>query len=128
MGKVIRMGMVFDEGSVPDFGSIYAVDLRHNGVNEYGGSDTDDVSKLDLITNAAPGSTCLFSNGDIYRLELDGWTKSGEEDEETAASSASPASLNLTPMSINRNDLMNDTEEMPEELTVEPITIDGEMI
>lgn len=126
--KVIVMGMTFDESSVPDFGSIYAVDLRHNGVNEYGGSDTDDVSKLDLITNAAPGSTCLFSNGDIYRLELDGWTKFGEEDEETAASSASPASLNLTPMSINRNDLINDTEEMPEELTVEPITIDGEMI
>lgn len=117
-----------DDETLPDYGSLYLVRYDEKSrVNDYGGSAAD-AEKLELITNAAPGSTCLFSNGDIYRLELDGWTKFGEEDEETAASSASPASLNLTPMSINRNDLMNDTEEMPEELTVEPITIDGEMI
>lgn len=108
MGKVIRMGMVFDEGSVPDFGSIYAVDLRHNGVNEYGGSDTDDVSKLDLITNAAPGSTCLFSNGTIYRREKTSWAKFGEEETTAASNSASPASLNLSPMDIDKAALTSD--------------------
>ena len=114
---------------IPDYGSLFLrIFDEKTHVNDYCGSDVSDVGKLDLITNAAVGSTCLFISGDIYIRTFDGWTKFGEEDEETAASSASPASLNLTPMSINRNDLMNDTEEMPEELTVEPITIDGEMI
>lgn len=116
------------------YGSLYLVCQRHNGVNDYGGSNTDDVSKLDLITNASPGSTCLFANGDIYRRELDGWAKFGEEHEETmaASSSANPANLNLTPLDFNRNDLMGETglnniEEAPNELTIEPTTVDEDM-
>lgn len=119
-----------DTDDIPDYGSLFLrIFDEKTHVNDYCGSDDSDVDKLDLITNAAVGSTCLFISGDIYIKTFDGWAKFGEEAEtETASSNSSPASLNLTPMSINRNDLINDTEEMPEELTVEPITIDGEMI
>ena len=131
--KVIVMGMTFDESSVPDFGSLYVTQLRHNGVNDYGGSDESDAEKLDLITNAAPGSTCLFSNGTIYRREKTSWAKFGEEETTAASNSASPASLNLSPLDINRDSLTNEidlsaTENIPEELTVEPIMVDGELI
>lgn len=124
-----------DGESLPDYGSLYLVKFNKlTHVNDYGGSNTDDVSKLDLITNASPGSTCLFANGDIYRRELDGWAKFGEEHEETmaASSSANPANLNLTPLDFNRNDLMGETglnniEEAPNELTIEPTTVDEDM-
>lgn len=76
--KIIIMGMTFDEGSVPDFGGIYLVKMRHNNVNDYGAEDVSDAANLSNITNAAPGSTCLFSNGDLYRLEKSGWAKFGE--------------------------------------------------
>lgn len=59
------------------YGSLYLIKRRANNVNDYGGSDEADVSKLAAITNAAPGSTCLFTNGDIYRLELTGWNEFG---------------------------------------------------
>lgn len=124
-----------DGESLPDYGSLYLVKFNKlTHVNDYGGSNTDDVSKLDLITNASAGSTCLFANGDIYRRELDGWAKFGEEEETAAASnSASPASLNLSPLDINRNDLTNETgasdiEETPEEMTVEPIIDNEDMV
>ena len=80
MSKVIVMGMVFEEGSVPDFGSLYAVKIcngEFKAVNEYGGEREIDSAKLSRITNAAPGSTCLFSNGNIYRLEPSGWVLFG---------------------------------------------------
>ena len=79
--QVIVMNMIFDEGSVPDFGSIYAVKL-HSGasfksVNEYGLFE-DDVPKLALITNAAPGSTALCDDtGNLYRLTKSGWVLFG---------------------------------------------------
>lgn len=122
-----------DAEATPDYGTLFLIKQRKTNVNDYGGSDIADVSKLVNITAAAVGSTCLFSNGDIYRLELDGWAKFGENETAAASNSASPASLNLSPLDINRNDLMNktsssDIEETPEEMTVEPITIDGEMI
>lgn len=77
MGTVIVMGMIFEEGSVPDFGSIYLVKSRYNGVNDYGLNEAD-VSKLDLITNAAPGSTALCDDtGNLYRLTKSGWVLFG---------------------------------------------------
>lgn len=77
MGTVIVMGMIFEEGSVPDFGSIYLVKLRYNGVNDYGLNEAD-VSKLDLITNAAPGSTALCDDtANLYRLTKSGWVLLG---------------------------------------------------
>lgn len=77
MSKVIIMGMIFDENDVPDFGSIYRVCERQNNVHDYG-LDSADVSKLDLITNAAPGSTALCDDtADIYRLTKTGWVKFG---------------------------------------------------
>lgn len=123
-----------NEELLPDYGSLYLV--KFNGsthVNDYGGNDTDDVAKLNLITNAAPGSTCLFSNGDIYRLELDGWAKFGAEETAQTSNSASPASLNLTPLKVGRDELINETdlndiEETPEELAVEPIINNEDII
>lgn len=62
---------------IPDFGSIYLVKSRHNGVNDYGLNEAD-VSKLDLITNAAPGSTALCDDtGNLYRLTKSGWVLFG---------------------------------------------------
>lgn len=77
MTKVIVMGMEFDEGSVPDFGSIYLVKSRYNGVNDYGLNEAD-VLKLNLITNAAPGSTALCDDSaNLYRLTKSGWVLLG---------------------------------------------------
>lgn len=81
--KVIIMGMSFEEGSVPDFGSIYATKItigNLSGVNEYG-LNSADISKLNNITNAAPGSTALCDDtGDIYRLTKTGWVKFGGDE------------------------------------------------
>lgn len=81
MSKVIKLGMGFDENSVPDFGSIYAVNLNggvnFQGRNDYGLNETD-ISKLNLITNASPGSTALCDDtGNLYRLTLSGWVLVG---------------------------------------------------
>ncbi len=79
MSKVIIMGMMFDEGDAPDFGSIFRSRERHDNVHEYG-LNSEDVSKLDLITNAAPGSTALCTDtADIYILTKTGWAKFGED-------------------------------------------------
>lgn len=68
MSKVIIMGMTFDQGSAPDFGSIYRSHERHDGTHEYG-LNASDVSKLSLITNAKPGATALcVDTQDIYVL------------------------------------------------------------
>ena len=98
-----------DDETLPDYGSLYLVRYDEKSrVNDYGGAVAD-AEKLEFITNAAPGSTCLFSNGDIYRLELDGWAKFGEEAEiEAASSNSSPASLSLSPMDIDKADLTSD--------------------
>lgn len=124
-----------DTDDIPDYGSLFLRNFdEKTHVNDYCGSDDSDVDKLDLITNAAVGSTCLFISGDIYIRTIDGWAKFGEEAEtETASSNSSPASLNLSPLDINRDSLTNEidlsaTENIPEELTVEPIMVDGELI
>lgn len=77
MNKVIIMGMEFDAGSAPNFGSIYRCRERENGVHEYG-LNAADAAKLALITNAEPGATALCDDtGDIYRLTKSGWVKFG---------------------------------------------------
>ena len=77
-----RMGIIREDSDTTTdterYGSLYPVIKRSSHVNDYGGSDTDDVSLLANITDCVTGSTCLFSNGDIYRLELSGWAKFGE--------------------------------------------------
>lgn len=121
-----------DTDDIPDYGSLFLrIFDEKTHVNDYGGSDDSDVDKLDLITNAAVGSTCLFIGGDIYIRTFDGWAKFGEN--ETANSNSSHASVNLSPLDINRNDLMNETgssniEETPEEMTVEPIIDNEDMV
>ena len=74
------MGIVHaDDKQLPNYGSLYLIFKGIDNVNEYGGENEMDVSKLDNITNASHGSTCLFSNGNLYRLELSGWKKFGEK-------------------------------------------------
>lgn len=103
MSKVIIMGMMFDEGDVPDFGSIYRAHEMHDNTHEYG-LNAADAAKLSLITNAAPGATALCTDtADIYILTKTGWAKFGEEAEtETAGSNSSPKSLNLSPIDIDK--------------------------
>lgn len=67
-----------NENAVPDYGSLFLIKKTNDNVNEYGGTNIKDVVKLELISNAAFGSTCLFTNGDLYRKELSGWNKMGE--------------------------------------------------
>ena len=134
--QVIIMGMIFDEGSVPDFGSIYAVKLNgganFKGINDYGLNE-EDVSKLDLITNAAPGSTALcVDTGNIYVLMKSGWVLFGEN----SSTSSSTASLNASPVGLKSNINSDYTDKAVEsenkldfepfdkadDLTVEPTT------
>lgn len=67
-----------NENAVPDYGSLFLIKKTNDNVNEYGGTNIEDVVKLELISNAAFGSTCLFTNGDLYRKEFFGWNKMGE--------------------------------------------------
>ena len=78
---VIVMGMEFESGSVPDFGSIRLTVQRHNNVNDYIVLSTD-VSKLNEITNATEGSTALCTDtGDLYILHVGEWVKFGGDGE-----------------------------------------------
>lgn len=75
-----RMGIYRkSKTDVPDYGSLFLIKESKNAVNEYGGSDSADVEKLALITNAACGSTCLLTDGTLYRKEIDGWNEIGGE-------------------------------------------------
>lgn len=65
------------KNDVPDYGSLFLIKKREDKINEYGGSDVADAAKLDFITNAGYGSTCLFTNGDLYRKEIAGWNQMG---------------------------------------------------
>lgn len=70
------MGMTFNSISeVPDFGSICLVDGK-NGYKSYRLLESD-ISKLDLITNAANGSDALTDTGRIF-IKLQGtWREVG---------------------------------------------------
>ena len=130
MSKVIIMGMIFDENDVPDFGSIYRVCERQNNVHDYG-LNSADVSKLDLITNAAPGSTALCDDtADIYRLTKSGWVKFGESTETETEPLTSLNLLNLSPNltsltpNTDRVDLSDHLDEIGKESDVEAIDED----
>lgn len=86
MSYIVIMGMQFEEGSEPDFGSIYRSKEGQNGVHEYG-LQAADVSKLDLITNAAAGSTALCDDSlALYRLSKSGeWQEIGGNSDTWAA-------------------------------------------
>lgn len=61
---------------IPDYGSLFLIKASNKKVNDYGG-DVADIEKLDLINEAAVGSTCLFDDGSLYRKGIDGWIKIG---------------------------------------------------
>lgn len=67
-----KWGMSFDSAEdCPDFGSIYLTELATSGVNSYQ-LYSKDVSKLNLLTNAASGSTALcIDTADLYVLDGD---------------------------------------------------------
>ena len=77
----IIMGMEFETGKEPDFGSIRRTSSSYNGKNEYLLKSTD-VDKLDLIVEhkgASDGSTALCSDtGELYLLHLGEWRKWGD--------------------------------------------------
>lgn len=103
MSKVIIMGMIYDEESVPDFGSIYRVCERQSDVHDYG-LNSADVSKLGLITNAAPGSTALCDDtADIYRLTKTGWVRFGESASQSSAALTAPLTLGRTALDLDLN-------------------------
>ena len=144
--QVIIMGMIFDEGSVPDFGSIYVVPPLKSGANYKGKNDyrlfEEDVSKLDLITNAAPGSTALcIDTGNIYVLMKSGWYLVGSNANNSSSNSNSISSLNLSPLDLTGRTSLDTTEQTdepeilennlftkPDDLTVEPIKGGEELI
>ena len=120
--QVIIMGMIFDSDNVPDFGSIRMTKSRYNGVNDYILKSTD-LIKLDLITNAADGSTAIcVDTADLYILHMGEWVKLGEDSTENTAQTQS---VNLSPLNISREKLTGSSglnePEISDSLTVEPI-------
>lgn len=112
MAIVIKLGMKFDENSVPNFGSIRMTHQRGNNVNDYI-FKVEDLSKLSLITNAAEGSTALASDtADIYILHVGEWVKLGGED--------ATRTLSMSPLNINRAEITSDIGESTAE--IEPST------
>ena len=106
--SVIIMGMEFDSGSVPDFGSIRCTDLK-GGVNFKGKNEyilkSADVSKLDLITNASDGSTAIcVDTADLYILHMEGWFLFGGS---STASTANTTSVNRSALRLDTADLSN---------------------
>lgn len=103
--SVIIMGMVFSDGSVPDFGSIRCTDLK-GGVNFKGKNEyilkSADVSKLDLITNASDGSTAIcVDTADLYILHMEGWFLFG------GSSTANTTSVNRSALRLDAAGLSN---------------------
>lgn len=116
MKRYDRMDIFRDDNITDEvrYGSLFPVRLRTKYINDYAGETESDADKLDNITNAAPGSTCLFSNGSLYRLELSGWKKFGESG--TSQAAASTNSLNLSPLNIGRNVLLDNADVQENEL------------
>lgn len=103
--------------NVPDYKTLYPIKIdSFTHINEYGGEYESDYDCLEYVTNAAPGSTCLFSNGTIYRLELSGWKKFGEETESESNTVANP---NISPLSIDRVMFTKNADSTDDELTAE---------
>lgn len=122
MASQVIMGMIFDSDNVPDFGSIRMTKSRYNGVNDYILKSTD-LIKLDLITNAADGSTAIcVDTADLYILHMGEWVKLGEDSTENTAQTQS---VNLSPLNISREKLTGSSglnePEISDSLTVEPI-------
>lgn len=109
-----RMKINHEDGdTAPDYGSLY---LRHSTpeqVNDYGGALVSDVSKLTLIANCAAGSTCIFNDGSLYIKNFDGTWSQFAGTSDTVGSSqtaASTNSLNLSPLNIGRNVLLDNAD------------------
>lgn len=99
-----RMGINrLNKNDVPDYGSLFLIKKTRDNINEYGGSYIDDVEKLDLIANAGYGSTCLFTNGDLYRKEFSGWNKMGEEPSSNEEETSNSEENDSQPLPLNEH-------------------------
>lgn len=110
-----------DTDAIPDYGSLFLrIYDKQTHVNDYCGSDDSDVDKLDLITNAAVGSTCLFISGDIYIKTFDGWAKFAENG---AGTTQAAALTSFAPLTMGKSAAVLDTP-LPE-IEPETYTEDG---
>ena len=119
MGKVNIMGINFKNGESLNVGSVRRI--NYSGVNDYI-LKSEDLEILDKI-DTADGSTAFCTDTcDLYILHMGEWVKLGEKSTE---STAQTQSVNLSPLSISREELtsssgLNETE-ISDNLTVEPI-------
>lgn len=78
------MGMTFEVGREPNFGSIRRTISRYNNRNEYL-LKFEDVEKLNLLVQyngAYDGSTAYCSDtADLYLLHMGEWIKVGDSDD-----------------------------------------------
>ena len=75
MALVNVMGMLFNEDEVPDFGSIRLTSSEGKSNKDYI-LNSEDLEKLNLITNAGQGSTALcIDTKELYIKHLNGWVK-----------------------------------------------------
>lgn len=75
MEKIIdRMGICRDDNITDDerYGGLYLRKRNMNNANDYGGTNEHDAAKLANIDDAAAGSTCLLTSGDLYIRGVDG--------------------------------------------------------
>ena len=72
---VVIMGMTFQNDEVPDFGSIRLATVGQHYVKNYI-LNSEDVPKLDLITNAGDGSIAYcVDTGQLYIKHLGNWNE-----------------------------------------------------
>lgn len=75
------MGMLLPPDEIDKFGSIRLTSSQGCLVKEYI-LKSEDIDKLNLITNADDGSTAFCTdNNDLYIKHLDEWCKVGVENE-----------------------------------------------
>ena len=72
MKRYDRMDIFRDDNITDEvrYGSLFPVRLRTKYINDYAGENESDADKLDNITNAAPGSTCLSDHGKHQQPEF----------------------------------------------------------
>lgn len=104
-----RIGNTFaSQLQIPDYGTLFLIKESSDGINEYGGSDIADATKLRYLVKAAIGSTCLFTDGSLYRKDLAGWHKMGETPIEIEGNSSTKVSeiMNKTVIDFVNTEVM----------------------
>lgn len=75
MNLITIMGMTFPKDEAPDFGSVRLVTAEQSYVKNYI-LNSEDISKLDLITNASDGSVAYCVDiSQLYIKHLNKWNE-----------------------------------------------------